>query len=686
MSQAEELLNSVSEETTDTVNSIDPSVEPHIIIDENRIITVPDELKRIGVQYDHNIETVTFDCPRYWDGHDLSEMTFYINYARSDAKIGRYLVDNVQIDETDYTIIHFDWCISHHVTEVKGTLHFLVCANTVDEEGVEERHWNTELNNEMYISEGLECNENIQIIYPDIYTQLLNRMTDNEVTVSEFVDNAKLYADESKSYAVGTNNIFRPDDETDNAKYYYEQIKEFTKGDRGSRWTVGTAITGESTEPTIFETGIADSIVGDKYLNPTTGNIYDCTTEGDASTATWVYSGNLKTREIVDVVNDEFTSESVFETTEYEFNDVIYGNGIFVAVGDGPTNASAIFYSEDGNTWLEANLSEISSLSGTLLAIAYGNGKFIAAGTNGFAYYSEDGINWTKKTSISPSTIIRSVAFGNGKFVAVTEDNSPIWYTENGLSWSASDTSSISTTDLLLRAIVYGNNTFIAFDKSGRILYSEDGIKWTEGTRLTINSDLHDAHAIYANNKFILIGDEGVIYYSENGTTWNSGTGINASHTVRGITYKDGMFFGVADNKTIYTSKDGIKWTGKTYDINYKRIAYGNNMFIAIHSFGTKTILYKLKQLVETRLVASLVAELYKTCTGKDVVITGNLEEFFQLVSDGKMAIAEAITDKGVNTSADVSFTTMATNIAAIPTGLSYEVINGPIVVEYTLL
>ena len=38
-------------------------------------------------------------------------------------------------------------------------------------------------------------------------------------------------------------------------------------------------------------------------------------------------------------------------------------------------------------------------------------------------------------------------------------------------------------------------------------------------------------------------------------------------------------------------------------------------------------------------------------------------------VSDGKTAIAAAVTDKGVNTAASDSFETMASNIGAIPTG-----------------
>lgn len=51
------------------------------------------------------------------------------------------------------------------------------------------------------------------------------------------------------------------------------------------------------------------------------------------------------------------------------------------------------------------------------------------------------------------------------------------------------------------------------------------------------------------------------------------------------------------------------------------------------------------------------------------------IDEVFQSVSSGKTLIAGAITDKGVQTSASDSFSTMATNIAAIPTGGGVEVL-----------
>lgn len=66
-------------------------------------------------------------------------------------------------------------------------------------------------------------------------------------------------------------------------------------GQRGSRWTQGTAITGTSTTATIFSgSGITDALVNDNYLNTSTGNTYRCTVAGNAATAKWVYTGNLR--------------------------------------------------------------------------------------------------------------------------------------------------------------------------------------------------------------------------------------------------------------------------------------------------------------------------------------------------------------------------------------------------------
>ena len=58
---------------------------------------------------------------------------------------------------------------------------------------------------------------------------------------------------------------------------------------------------------------------------------------------------------------------------------------------------------------------------------------------------------------------------------------------------------------------------------------------------------------------------------------------------------------------------------------------------------------------------------------------TAQLNEVKTSVSNGKSAVASAITDKGVSTSATASFSTMANNIRKISTGPSVSLISGSI-------
>lgn len=170
MSQAEELLNSLTENDI-SLQSANPETEPHIVVGDDRFISVPKELQRIAVQYDHDVETVTFDCPRYWDDLDMSDLSIYINYMRKDRVVGVYKATDISVDTTNERIMHFNWKISRNVTEVVGQIKFLVCVKKGDADGNEVNHWNSELNTEMYISEGLEAGEGFFDSYPDVILQ-----------------------------------------------------------------------------------------------------------------------------------------------------------------------------------------------------------------------------------------------------------------------------------------------------------------------------------------------------------------------------------------------------------------------------------------------------------------------------------------------------------------------------------
>ena len=197
-STAEEMLSSLTEEEI-AAYTANPDEERHIIVDETRKITVPDELKRIAVQYDHNIETVTFDCIRYWDGHDMSTMHVYINYMLANKALGCYMSEDVTVDPDNENIIHFTWTISRNVTQAIGPITFLVCIKRVDEDGNEVNHWNSELNKEMFVNQGLECGEPISEDYPDIIEQILLKLEsqDKYPAWRRWTDASGNYTDES---------------------------------------------------------------------------------------------------------------------------------------------------------------------------------------------------------------------------------------------------------------------------------------------------------------------------------------------------------------------------------------------------------------------------------------------------------------------------------------------------------
>lgn len=181
MSQALDLLNGLSPNEMSRLAGANP-IEARIVIGEDRSIFVPPELRRIAVQFDHDIETVTFECPRYWDGHDMSEMAVSINYMRQDGYTDSYPAAVTSVTEDGKML--FDWTISGNVTEVSGKLSFLVCIEKTDvETGDLLHHWSSELSQDMYVSSGMKCKAAPITRDPDLVSQILQRLSNVERTV-----------------------------------------------------------------------------------------------------------------------------------------------------------------------------------------------------------------------------------------------------------------------------------------------------------------------------------------------------------------------------------------------------------------------------------------------------------------------------------------------------------------------
>ena len=243
------------------------------------------------------------------------------------------------------------------------------------------------------------------------------------------------------------------------------------------------------------------------------------------------------------------------------YNSVVYGNGLYVAVG-GDISAN----SSNGQTWRE-----FTTLTGFFNGVTYGNGLFVAVGRNrvgrGTFAYSSDGENWTIG---SLPVIFNGVTYGNGLFVAVGDR--AFAYSSDGQNWMFD-----SLSDRYL-GVTYGNGLFVAIGRDV-FAYSSDGENWTESSL-----NFSDYKAItYGNGLFVAIGS-GVFAYSSNGQTWRESTTLTSNYN--NITYGNGLFVAVGDGAFAYSS-DGENWTESSLNDSYQAIAYGNSLFVAIGDYGS---------------------------------------------------------------------------------------------------
>ena len=129
-------------------------------------------------------------------------------------------------------------------------------------------------------------------------------------------------------------------------------------------------------------------------------------------------------------------------------------------------------YSDDGNTWTVATF---PAGVGSLNALAYGAGRFVAVGETGRIYQSTDGATWTEGTS-PVTNPLRAVAYADGLFVA-TGDAGRILTSADGQTWTLR-TPSPSTTSTLV-ALTRHNGAWFASASTSECCSSPDGTTWT---------------------------------------------------------------------------------------------------------------------------------------------------------------------------------------------------------------
>jgi len=144
---------------------------------------------------------------------------------------------------------------------------------------------------------------------------------------------------------------------------------------------------------------------------------------------------------------------------------VAFGNKLFVGVGDRGRRA----VSPNGKIWIDA---EAGRAIDTLVDVAYGNGVFVGVGLHGLRMRTADGTKWADRQIGDEGEHLNAVVWAKDRFVAVGAGAT--FVSPDGLKWERSATTNAPS------SVAYGAGSFIGSRWKGKLMRSDDGIRWTE--------------------------------------------------------------------------------------------------------------------------------------------------------------------------------------------------------------
>ena len=246
-----------------------------------------------------------------------------------------------------------------------------------------------------------------------------------------------------------------------------------------------------------------------------------------------------------------------------EIEDMTYGDGRFVAVGD----EGAIFVSTDGANWT----ARTPITSRRLLGVTYGAGRYIAAGSRGVMLESTNSFTWTPIALVTPDRL-EAIDFAGGIFVAAGE-NGTIISSTNGTAWTQRNVGTTRDLD----GMALANGTLVVVGKGGSILTSTDGTHYTV-RNASVTNDLHGV--FFGGGLWVAVGEPGIILISTNTIEWvNRPTDTFSS--LKDGTYGDGKWIVVGTQGTVVTSSNGLDWASAQvsplFDLN--DVAYGLGVY-----------------------------------------------------------------------------------------------------------
>ena len=296
---------------------------------------------------------------------------------------------------------------------------------------------------------------------------------------------------------------------------------------------------------------------------PPIGTISDVFTEGKD----YALTRKALSRVSYPALSDKFPTNISFENNlsvvpSFIYEDVAYGNDIYVAVGVAAINAATTlaYYSMNGTNWLSLTL----PASLVYKFVKFENGLFIAGGVadTGLAttsyITSVNGINWVSR--VFPTSALRyDLAYSFGLWISPATTATSVLHTSpDGITWTARTLPSASNWKIICTS---GSLVLVVAPSSTIAATSPDGITWTSRTLASTVGSL--LSATYGAGLFVVADSTNIINTSPDGITWTSRTVAFAiGNEAHSLTYENKIFMAAAPaaQAAFVFSLDGIKW------------------------------------------------------------------------------------------------------------------------------
>jgi hypothetical protein len=257
--------------------------------------------------------------------------------------------------------------------------------------------------------------------------------------------------------------------------------------------------------------------------------------------------GGLTTKSFAMTVDDPLMSWTRRDPNNSTyFTTLIHDGKQFIA-----GSSSYLFTSTDGVTW--ARHAAPASLSSQEMAVAgssYVSVGFRSSVSGGFIAHSSDGLNWTEVTPAPRPGTIRSVAFGAGRFVAAGVGGF-VFTSVDGINWN---TISLTTHDLY--SVRYAAGQFVVVGNGGTVMTSTNGLNW-ENRSLPISFTV--SCLAYFRGKWVA-GNSTSIWTSPDAVTWTEGPRVTRANFQRFVNLDNEALLALPYDGPVFLSVDGVTW------------------------------------------------------------------------------------------------------------------------------